>query len=120
MGLGSFHYWPLFGVGKSTVSAACQKVNVSAKDCPSEQPADFDVAVAKKLALAWPSWANSYTLDEKLAQINTWLKTKQTKPWVMYGHCICGCDRTGEFFASYMMQFQNKTFLEAMKVDESV
>ena len=39
---------------------------------------------------------------------------------VLWGHSHCGCDRTGEFFGSYYMRYQNRTFTQAMALDYHV
>ena len=38
---------------------------------------------------------------------------------IVYAHCEAGCDRTGEFIASYLMQFKNATAQEAWEHDTS-
>lgn len=39
------------------------------------------------------------------------------KSAIIYGHCDCGCDRTGQLFGSYAMRWQNKTWDEANKMN---
>ena len=40
-------------------------------------------------------------------------------PVIVYGHCEAGCDRTGEFIGSYLMQYKNKTITESWQSDTS-
>ena len=40
-----------------------------------------------------------------------------TPPVIIYAHCEAGCDRTGEFIASYLMQYKNFTMAEAWESD---
>lgn len=39
---------------------------------------------------------------------------------VIYGHCDCGCDRTGQTFGSYALRFLNYTWDQANKWDMQV
>lgn len=39
---------------------------------------------------------------------------------VIYFHCECGCDRTGEIGGSYAMKYMNMTYAEAYHWDESI
>lgn len=41
-------------------------------------------------------------------------------PLVIYYHCEAGSDRTGEFSASYYMQWKNITLEQAIAIDEEV
>jgi len=41
-------------------------------------------------------------------------------PTVVYFHCECGCDRTGEIAGSYAMRYLNFTFVEANTWDQKV
>eukprot|EP01132_Coremiostelium_polycephalum_P002885 gene2885-3586_t len=46
--------------------------------------------------------------------------TEFDKPLVLYIHCECGCDRTGEIFASYVMKYQGWSFNKSMEWDYAV
>ena len=39
------------------------------------------------------------------------------KAAIIYGHCDCGCDRTGQTFGSYYMRWQNRTWEETNKLN---
>jgi len=51
-----------------------------------------------------PAWLGDH-LVERTENIRTLLYTKYGQPVVIYGHCDCGCDRTGEIFGSYYMRW---------------
>jgi len=44
----------------------------------------------------------------------------QNLPVVIYFHCECGCDRTGEIAGSYMMTYMNYTYTESYNWDQSI
>mmetsp|Transcript_2326 Transcript_2326/g.5475 ORF Transcript_2326/g.5475 Transcript_2326/m.5475 type:complete len:278 (+) Transcript_2326:43-876(+) len=118
---GEFHWWPMWGVSQEYVDAGCKLNNIT--HCATNmQPGTMSPEDEKVMALSYPQWAND-TADQigsRMAMVNAWLHTPADKPRVIFGHCTCGCDRTGEFFAAYMLQYQNKSFVEAMTIDESV
>ncbi len=89
--------------------------------CPSDQPKDFDAKTRRTLSLHYPEWGDS-DLIARIEGTRRALETPRADglPKVLYGHCECGCDRTGEFFASYAMRYNGKSFVEAMRFDESV
>ena len=71
------------------------------------------------MAEAWESWGNEYGLADALASVHHRLRTAgRSKPTVLYVHDTCGCDRSGEFFAAYLMRYKQYSFLRAMQVNE--
>ena len=61
-------------------------------------------------------------LPKRLADLRGWLEKKPDDPeatMIVYAHCEAGCDRTGEFIASYLMQYKGMTIQEAWDRDTS-
>lgn len=118
--------WSIYGVSFddpstdfASVARACKALNLSA--CPSEQPADFAPADRALLARHYASWAEpADLLSRRLAAARAMLATRADRPVVLYGHCHCGCDRTGEFFAAWALRYGGRTFEEAMAEDEAI
>lgn len=46
-------------------------------------------------------------------QVRRLLLDTSSTPVVIFAHCTCGCDRTGEFSAAYAMQYLGATLTEA-------
>jgi hypothetical protein len=66
-------------------------------------------AVHNYLVRTLPQWQG----DNMVGRMEALMKILQTdygKPAVIYGHCNCGCDRTGQFFGSYYMRWLNMTW----------
>ncbi|KYR01243.1 putative protein tyrosine phosphatase [Tieghemostelium lacteum] len=60
-------------------------------------------------------------LPERMRMIHNMLNYYENDlPVVIYIHCECGCDRTGEIFASYVMRFKGQSFQEAMDWDYQI
>jgi len=51
-------------------------------------------------------------LHVRMQSLRQMLYTQYDKPAVLYGHCDCGCDRTGEVFGSYYMKWLNISWEE--------
>ena len=58
-------------------------------------------------------------LPERLSNLRQSLETWNNGTLIVYGHCEAGCDRTGEFMGSYLMQYKNKTIMESWESDTS-
>jgi hypothetical protein len=54
----------------------------------------------------FPVWQGDQ-LVTRMAELRTMLYTNFTLPVVLYGHCDCGCDRTGETMGAYYMKWLN-------------
>lgn len=39
---------------------------------------------------------------------------------IIYVHCVCGCDRTGELIGSYEMRYMNQSWSEVNEINQSV
>jgi len=46
-----------------------------------------------------------YQLVTRMEELRSMLYTNLTLPVVLYGHCDCGCDRTGETMGAYYMKW---------------
>jgi len=58
------------------------------------------------------SWSAD-RLNIRMEKVRKMLYTDYSRPTVIYGHCDCGCDRTGEMFGSYYMKWLNMTWEQA-------
>jgi hypothetical protein len=115
--LGNVTHWPINGMSQGTLQAGCKKYNISACADSTNQPqtmADTDVLA---LGQNYLEWGDTDDLSNRLAALNKVLHTKLSKPQVLFFHCTCGCDRTGEFYAAYAIEFLNRTWTEAMAYD---
>jgi len=56
----------------------------------------------------------------RMESLRSWLYTAYEKPIVIFGHCDCGCDRTGEIFGSYYLKWLNMTWEEANAVNTGI
>jgi len=56
-------------------------------------------------------------IPTRMSQMREMLYTNYSKPAVIYGHCDCGCDRTGELFGSYYMKWLNISWEETNKLN---
>jgi len=84
-------------------------------DDPSFWP-DF---IVDDLAESLASWQDD-DLPDYIPSINALLNTPNDQPTVIYFHCECGCDRTGEIGASYAMKYRNYTYPQAIQWDEDI
>jgi len=57
-------------------------------------------------------------LNVRMEKVRKILYTNFQKPAVIYGHCDCGCDRTGEMFGSYYMKWMNKSWEETNELNK--
>ena len=117
--LGRFIHWPIYGVG--SVRTACASLGIPSSECAAEQPANLTAHVRGRLVAAYKDWADAGNqLDDRLSYIRSLLLSEHSTPLVLFGHCECGCDRTGEVFAAYAIRYLNQSFTQAMTFDESV
>jgi len=117
---GMFVHWPTFGLNYTYIQQVCSTVGVPASQCPSEQPGNWTDTNKAKVAVFMFQTAPYKVddLDNRLSITNKWLTTSDNaQGTVLFGHCECGCDRTGEFFASYYMKYFGWTFSKAMSYD---
>jgi len=82
---------------------------------PNAEDADQREKKAVNLGL----WQHD-NLPARIPLLRELLFTQGKKPIVIYFHCECGCDRTGEVGASYAMKFLGKTYREAMEWDNKI
>lgn len=123
--LGSFVWWPLWGTNTSAVWKACQSKEIPLRDCenPTMQPAVYrdrrQGHVVEILANEFLVDKMSDRLVERTSQLRAWLTDTTTRsiPTLIYFHCECGCDRTGELAAAYNMRYHNMSFTDAIDAD---
>jgi len=115
--LGEVIEFPIGGMRAPTMQAGCQANNISRCANSTNQPSNLSQLDLKTMATTFPNWGDADALNARLATVHSALHTAASKPRVMFFHCSCGCDRTGEFYASYAMRYLNKTFTEAMTFD---
>jgi hypothetical protein len=65
------------------------------------------------------SWQGD-NLIGRMEEMNTLLTTDFGIPAILYGHCDCGCDRTGELFGSYYMRWMNMTWEETNELNTDI
>jgi len=71
-------------------------------------------------------WATNLTdwqkddLPARMELYRNILYTEMDVPLVLYIHCECGCDRTGEVFASYVMKYLGWSFKKAIDWDYQI
>lgn len=70
-------------------------------------------------ARALSQWQHD-DLPGYIPTIKQFLYTKWAQPTVIYLHCECGCDRTGEVAASYAMKYLNQTYPDVIAWDDSI
>ncbi|KAK8814399.1 hypothetical protein WA158_008261 [Blastocystis sp. Blastoise] len=112
--------WPTFGLSFNDIKKGCQYAGIPENECNSSQPRDFTPENIKKMALALPHYGAIDNLYLFFSMVRTFLDTPHEKPYVVFWHCECGCDRVGQVSASYVLQFKGWNFTEAMKWDEDV
>lgn len=78
-----------------------------------EDPNLINVEDRIQKAITLSQWQHD-NLPEYIPTLRQLLYTIGNRPMVIYFHCECGCDRTGEVGAAYLMKFQNVTYEKAM------
>ncbi|KAL6045218.1 putative Protein tyrosine phosphatase, dual specificity [Balamuthia mandrillaris] len=71
----------------------------------------FTPSFKNYLMKSFPQWMGD-DIIQRMQTLRALLATSFGMPAVIYAHCDCGCDRTGELFGSYYMKWQNKTWEE--------
>eukprot|EP00026_Physarum_polycephalum_P020924 Phypoly_transcript_23824.p1 GENE.Phypoly_transcript_23824~~Phypoly_transcript_23824.p1 ORF type:complete len:165 (+),score=15.60 Phypoly_transcript_23824:70-495(+) len=82
-------------------------------------PFNYSASYVKERALTFATWSKD-KLPDFVDQIRTILTTRVTVPSVLYIHCECGCDRTGELSGSYYMTYMNMSLHDAHALDEKI
>jgi protein-tyrosine phosphatase len=84
-------------------------------------PAVLPRSYVEEQAKTLDTWQIDH-LPTYIPSLNKMLKTKgpQGVPTVIYFHCECGCDRTGEIAGSYAMKYLNMTYVQAYAWDDEV
>eukprot|EP00411_Alexandrium_monilatum_P029825 CAMPEP_0175367364 /NCGR_PEP_ID=MMETSP0095-20121207/19625_1 /TAXON_ID=311494 /ORGANISM="Alexandrium monilatum, Strain CCMP3105" /LENGTH=334 /DNA_ID=CAMNT_0016665421 /DNA_START=37 /DNA_END=1040 /DNA_ORIENTATION=+ len=111
--------WPLTGVRPDSFSAAC---DIRGLSCPaSMQPAELAPHARQRLAADFVHW-DTDDLDRRVVELRQILEApgKNGAPRVVFFHCLCGCDRTGELSAAYAMRYRNMSLTQALAENELV
>jgi hypothetical protein len=114
---GNVTHWPTVGMHTTVLQAGCKDYNISACGNSTKQPSSFSPTDLHMLAKNYQKWGNTDQLESRLATVYKALHTKTDKPQVIFFHCTCGCDRTGEFYAAYAIKYLNQTWTDAMQYD---
>ena len=94
--LGDFIFWEMHGTSEAATHPALEK----------SRP---------WFAATFDSWNND-RLVERVERMRWFLANGRTsadsseRPLVIFAHCDCGCDRTGELFGAYAMRFFSWTW----------
>jgi len=59
-------------------------------------------------------------LVTRMEQLHSLLNTNMSLPVIIYGHCYCGCDRTGETMGAYYMKWLRYTWEMTNKVNTMI
>eukprot|EP01133_Synstelium_polycarpum_P006096 gene6096-7061_t len=92
-------------------------INITLGDItdPNIVPATERMEMAKLLS----SWQKD-NLPARIASYRQILETEFDMPIALYIHCECGCDRTGEIFASYVMRYMGWSFNDSINWDDKI
>ena len=71
------------------------------------------------LATTLPVWGTDQ-LPTRVPQLRALLEHSTVPPTVIYLHCDCGCDRTGEVMGSYAMQYLGKSWSDTCKWNNAI
>jgi len=82
---------------------------------PNALPAFIRDPQAKDL----PSWQHD-DLPAQMALVESLLSTTLDKSGVVYIHCECGCDRTGEVAGSYALKYLGWNYTAVYNWDEAI
>jgi len=112
---GDFVLWPMNGVQSADMVRGCQEAGLANEACPTLTRQPRDVASAAhlgRLAATFPSW-DPDSLDQRVEELHRLVHSQ--KDTAIFFHCSCGCDRTGQLFASYAIRHLNWTVHTALK-----
>jgi len=82
---------------------------------PSWMDLEKQITMAKTLS----TWSGD-DLPYRMDLYHNILFTERDLPVVLYIHCECGCDRTGEISASWVMKYLGWDFAQSMEWDYSI
>jgi hypothetical protein len=86
------------------------------------QPGKVEEAARTQMARTFPEW-DTDKLSERVEILHARLHGKdvdRTIAQIVFFHCSCGCDRTGEMAAAYSMRYLNRTFTEMYRENERI
>ncbi|GAM17158.1 hypothetical protein SAMD00019534_003330 [Acytostelium subglobosum LB1] len=92
-------------------------INITLGDITN--PKDISKTLRDSMAKTLPDWQKD-DLPSRMAMYRDILYTPYDLPIALYIHCECGCDRTGEVFASYVMKYLGWDYKKAMEWDDQV
>jgi len=79
-------------------------------------PSNFTQQQIKQMVQNMSLWGPD-DFPPRMTLFHQMMKTKQERAVAYYIHCETGCDRTGEFCGSYMMQYLNDSLATALTID---
>jgi len=82
-------------------------------------PFSYNSTSVKERALTFATWSQD-KLPAFIEQIRKTMSQSNATPSVLYIHCECGCDRTGEISGSYYMAYMNMSLHDAHVLDEKI
>lgn len=121
--LGKFINWPTHGLNRSTIFNNCVNLGFKGEWCqnPSMQPRNFSTDIVKSLAKNYGKGLGSVDdLIGRTDKLRYLLLKSQLIPQVIYIHCECGCDRTGEMSATYYMRWLGWNLTRSLNYDVTV
>lgn len=63
---------------------------------------------------------DSDQMSNRVAQLRTMLMTPTSLPTMIYIHCDCGCDRTGQIAGAYAMRYLNWTWPQTIEYNNAI
>lgn len=113
--------WPTHGINEDQFQKECS--NRGIESCPSTlQPRDMATEDVVMLAKTFPEWDVDH-LTERVDILHSLVHAPvdgEQLSNVIFFHCACGCDRTGELAAAYGMRYLSKTFTEMYIENEDI
>jgi len=103
-----------FASNPSLGEARFEQVLGDSSDPNTERP-----ATRNEKAMNLSLWQHD-NLPQKIPLLKNLLATARDKPVVIYFHCKCGCDRTGEVSASYTMKYLGMQYFNAIKLNDKI
>ena len=71
------------------------------------------------LASTYADWGSD-RLVERVVALRAMLAAQMSLPQVIYFHCDCGCDRTGQLAGGYMMRYHGSSWDLAVAYNRAV
>jgi len=82
-------------------------------------PSSYNKSQLIKLVPSLSQWQHD-DLPGYIYALHQLLNFQRDQNTVIYLHCECGCDRTGEISGSYALSYLNKTFADVIKWNDGI